>query len=163
MSEKNTTNTNATTNNNQEGNGRICPKCGSDLILRNGKRGPFYGCTGFPQCRFATDADVSEKAQNDDAEMPCPACGAPMQSRSGFRGDFWRCTECKKTLDAQALFDARGVMCSECSAPMVVRNGKRGKFLGCSRFPTCRQTSPLPEEEAANGTSAAANAATNAA
>ncbi|MFC1611398.1 topoisomerase DNA-binding C4 zinc finger domain-containing protein [Myxococcota bacterium] len=159
MSDENTNNTNATTNNKQESSGKTCPKCGSDMILRNGKRGPFYGCTGFPQCRFAADAGVSEEAKNDDAEMSCPVCQAPMESRSGFRGDFWRCTECKKTLDAQALFDARGVMCSECSAPMVVRNGKRGKFLGCSRFPGCRHTEPLPGEQAPDSASAPAQAA----
>lgn len=29
-----------------------CPKCGSNLILRNGKRGSFYGCQSFPKCRY---------------------------------------------------------------------------------------------------------------
>ena len=29
-----------------------CPKCGSALVLRHGKRGAFYGCQGFPGCRF---------------------------------------------------------------------------------------------------------------
>ncbi|MBD8033163.1 NERD domain-containing protein [Solibacillus merdavium] len=33
-----------------------CPKCGSNLILRTGKRGSFYGCQGFPKCRFTRDA-----------------------------------------------------------------------------------------------------------
>ena len=32
-----------------------CPKCGSTLVLRQGKRGPFYGCQGFPKCRFTRD------------------------------------------------------------------------------------------------------------
>lgn len=32
-----------------------CPKCGSNLIIRNGKRGSFYGCQGFPKCRFTRD------------------------------------------------------------------------------------------------------------
>lgn len=32
-----------------------CPKCGSNLVLRNGKRGSFYGCEGFPKCRFTRD------------------------------------------------------------------------------------------------------------
>lgn len=29
-----------------------CPLCGSELILRKGKFGMFYGCSGFPGCRF---------------------------------------------------------------------------------------------------------------
>lgn len=30
----------------------ICPRCGKDLVLRKGKYGPFYGCGGYPQCKF---------------------------------------------------------------------------------------------------------------
>ena len=30
----------------------ICPRCGKKLVLRNGKRGAFYGCPGYPHCRF---------------------------------------------------------------------------------------------------------------
>ncbi len=31
---------------------RKCPKCGSALKLRNGKFGEFWGCTGYPECRY---------------------------------------------------------------------------------------------------------------
>lgn len=30
----------------------ICPRCGKKLVLRNGKYGSFYGCSGYPNCRF---------------------------------------------------------------------------------------------------------------
>ncbi len=30
----------------------ICPRCGKPLVLRNGKSGQFYGCSGYPNCRF---------------------------------------------------------------------------------------------------------------
>lgn len=30
----------------------LCPKCGGEMIRRNGKFGEFYGCGNFPQCRF---------------------------------------------------------------------------------------------------------------
>lgn len=29
-----------------------CPKCGSALVKRSGKKGDFIGCTGFPKCRY---------------------------------------------------------------------------------------------------------------
>lgn len=32
-----------------------CPKCGNNLVVRNGKRGSFYGCQSFPKCRFTRD------------------------------------------------------------------------------------------------------------
>lgn len=31
---------------------RRCPKCGYALKLRSGKYGEFWGCTGYPDCRF---------------------------------------------------------------------------------------------------------------
>lgn len=30
----------------------ICPRCGNDLVLRNGKYGKFYGCSNYPYCRY---------------------------------------------------------------------------------------------------------------
>lgn len=29
-----------------------CPRCGGELIRRNGRYGPFYGCGNFPDCRY---------------------------------------------------------------------------------------------------------------
>ncbi len=30
----------------------VCPECGKPMVVRTGKRGKFYGCSGFPACRF---------------------------------------------------------------------------------------------------------------
>ena len=30
----------------------ICPKCGSQLVLRKGQYGKFYGCSNYPNCRY---------------------------------------------------------------------------------------------------------------
>lgn len=36
----------------EEGNSApICPKCGIPLVLRDSKRGQFYGCSNYPRCR----------------------------------------------------------------------------------------------------------------
>lgn len=37
--------------------GKLCPKCGSALVVRTARKGPhagagFWGCSGFPKCRF---------------------------------------------------------------------------------------------------------------
>ena len=29
-----------------------CPRCGGELVLRNGKYGNFYGCSNYPKCRY---------------------------------------------------------------------------------------------------------------
>ncbi|RMG49032.1 MAG: PD-(D/E)XK nuclease family protein [Acidobacteria bacterium] len=33
-----------------------CPRCGGALRLRRGRRGPFWGCESFPDCRYTRDA-----------------------------------------------------------------------------------------------------------
>ena len=29
-----------------------CPRCGGDLVLRNGQYGKFYGCSNYPRCKY---------------------------------------------------------------------------------------------------------------
>ena len=37
-----------------------CPDCGSDMVLRNGPRGPFYGCKSYPGCRGIINVGEAE-------------------------------------------------------------------------------------------------------
>lgn len=34
------------------GSFKLCPRCGQPLLKRNGKFGMFWGCSGFPSCRY---------------------------------------------------------------------------------------------------------------
>lgn len=36
----------------------ICPRCNSSMVLRNGPRGQFYGCSRFPHCRGTRNTGV---------------------------------------------------------------------------------------------------------
>lgn len=36
----------------------ICPRCGDVLLKRRGKYGDFWGCAGFPDCRFTKDCSA---------------------------------------------------------------------------------------------------------
>ena len=42
---------------NQMQNTAICNFCGSNLVLRKGKYGDFYGCVNYPKCRFTKKID----------------------------------------------------------------------------------------------------------
>jgi hypothetical protein len=33
----------------------VCPKCGGNLLERNGARGAFMGCNNYPKCRFTKE------------------------------------------------------------------------------------------------------------
>ena len=36
-----------------------CPECGAAMILRDGKKGKFWGCSRFPKCRKTLEAQDS--------------------------------------------------------------------------------------------------------
>ncbi len=38
----------------------ICPRCGGNLVERNGKYGKFYGCSNFPKCTFKMNVQDEE-------------------------------------------------------------------------------------------------------
>jgi hypothetical protein len=35
----------------------LCPECGWPLETKHGYRGPFIGCTGYPQCEYTEDIE----------------------------------------------------------------------------------------------------------
>jgi len=56
------------------GTAKFCPRCRKPLRLRESKRGPFWGCTGYPACRYTEDAahddEASDSGQPDADELP---------------------------------------------------------------------------------------------
>lgn len=38
-----------------EDNDMVCPKCGADLVIKNGRRGKFIGCSNWPKCDYSRD------------------------------------------------------------------------------------------------------------
>jgi DNA topoisomerase-3 len=70
-----------------------CPRCKKGVLqLKNGKNGPFWGCSNFPRCRATCD-DVEGKPK----EMPklelCPRCKqGSLRLINGKNGAFWGCT-----------------------------------------------------------------------
>lgn len=52
-----------------------CPECGQPMVLRRSKRGPFYGCSAWPQC------DGSHGAHPDGRPLGIPADKKTKQAR----------------------------------------------------------------------------------
>ncbi len=45
---------------------RTCPKCGKPLILRKSLYGEFYGCSGFPKCKYTEPVDPKDSNNSKD-------------------------------------------------------------------------------------------------
>ncbi len=90
--------------------GEPCEKCGKPMVLKRGKSGTFWACTGYPECENTRPAgQVKEKpkekavpkkkgAKELPEEPPCEKCGKPMVERQGRYGPFIACSgypQCK--------------------------------------------------------------------
>jgi ssDNA-binding Zn-finger/Zn-ribbon topoisomerase 1 len=79
-------------------NGRVidnrkkCPRCDELLFLKDGKYGPFYGCSHYPECQYteAVIASVRPKKQREEKRAPYPRCEVPGCNRI-TRRDGKRC------------------------------------------------------------------------
>ena len=148
--------------------GESCPECGSPLVMRFGRFGPFVACTNYPECKYTRDVDKPESAKpaaGDGASAaaagdgtgpsaeapaeeipPCEVCGRPMALKRSRFGIFYGCTgypECtniRKSGPKPEPPKPTGVACPECGeGEMLEKRSRRGKtFWSCSRFPQCK-------------------------
>ena len=149
-----------------------CEQCGAPMVRRNSRRGPFLGCSAYPECRNTRplgDEEVNAAAEG----QTCPECGAPMLVRRSRHGVFLGCSkypECKGTrsMDGQggkkkakrktakkkstkkkAAPKKTGVKCGRkgCDGELLERRSRFGVFYGCSNYPECTyKTNELPDE-----------------
>jgi DNA topoisomerase-1 len=133
--------------------GEACDKCGSPMLKRVGKFGPFIACSGYPDCTNTREIEQQEPdADSGDEEIePCENCGKPMAVRRGRFGQFLACTgypECKTTrkliatrqggLKAAKPDQILDEKCPRCASNLVVKQGRFGEFTACTNYPECR-------------------------
>ena len=143
----------------------ICDKCGSKMVVKNGRFGKFAACPNYPKCRntkplTATNPDESaDEGENEAkeetkkkvvvADFKCEKCGADMVLRNGRYGSFYACVNyptCRFTKPRTKEID---VPCPECGAKIVTRYSKsKTVFYGCSNYPKCNFSSwDMPMEK----------------
>lgn len=125
-----------------------CPTCKKPMRRIEGKMGPFWGCTGFPQCKTTLN-DVDGKPSHDiDEHYRCPVCTRRLVRADKEKGDYWFCSGfskgCKVTLADKDGVPETAWRCKACGHLLVKRERKdtRAAFWGCSEFPACKATYP---------------------
>ncbi len=120
-----------------QGDEEYCENCGRPMVLKKGRFGTFYACSGYPDCKTTKQIGGSQKKADVPLDEKCPQCGSNLVQKFGRFGEFTACSSyptCKYVKQKTI-----GVKCPECSEGDVVeRRSKRGKtFFGCSRYPDC--------------------------
>ncbi len=125
----------------------ICDKCGSRMIVKNGRFGKFAACPNYPTCRNTKPLTTPSNTEEEEtaaekkpivADFKCEKCGADMVQRSGKYGTFFACSrypECNFT--KQKTRDI-GVPCPKCGSKIVMKNGRnKTVFYSCEKYPEC--------------------------
>jgi DNA topoisomerase-1 len=119
-----------------------CEKCGSPMVLKRGRYGPFLACSAYPECRNTRRIRVNPEGKAEAKpdvllDEDCPRCGSKLAKKHGRFGEFVACSSYPKC--RYIKMKETGVACPECAKGQVVeRRSKRGKlFFGCDRYPDC--------------------------
>ena len=117
-----------------------CELCGKPMQLRRGRFGPFYGCSGYPECKNIRKISKSGKltAPPEPIDEKCPVDGAQLVKRQGRYGEFISCSNYPKCKYIKR--ETTGVACPRpgCKGELIVKRSKRGKvFYSCSEYPKC--------------------------
>jgi DNA topoisomerase-1 len=103
----------------------ICPNCGKNLVIKQGRFGEFTACTGYPECRY-----VKLKSTG----IICPKDGGDVVERKSRRGKvFYGCAnypKCDFTLWNKPVLEP----CPKCGRPFLTEKitKRHGRQLLCS-------------------------------
>ena len=98
-----------------EGQAPPCPKCGSPMVIRHGRFGPFLACSNYPECKNIQPYPLVLKC-------PMPGCsGEIVQQRSKKGKMYYSCTE----KDCKFISWTKPVekKCPVCQADFLVKKG----------------------------------------
>lgn len=114
----------------------VCPRCGRNLVIKDGRYGRFRACSGYPECKFK-ESMVKREVQT--LEEKCPSCGSPLVMKHGRYGAFIACSDYPRCRYVKKEQEDTGIPCpKKCGGTILKRKTRRGRaFYGCSLFPRC--------------------------
>jgi DNA topoisomerase-1 len=103
----------------------VCPNCGKNLVVKQGRFGEFTACTGYPECKY-----VKQKLTG----IKCPKDGGDVAERKSRRGKvFYGCVnypKCDFTLWNTPIIEA----CPKCHWPFLTEKitKRHGRQVICA-------------------------------
>ena len=105
-----------------------CPQCGSELMWKRGRFGPFVACSSYPTCKYI------KKKEAKPIGLVCPDCheGQVVERKGRWGRSFYGCSrypECRFTAYHRPLAE----VCPECSRPYLLEKEtkKEGRVVYC--------------------------------
>lgn len=127
-----------------------CPKCASPLHIRNGKQGPFLGCSAYPECDYLRPLHEKSEVKKVLTGSSCPLCKNELVLKQGRFGLFIGCSDypnCEHTAQLseqnqpeENTKKEQSIACPSCkSGHLIQRQSRFGKtFYACDNYPDCK-------------------------
>ncbi|MDN0075756.1 type I DNA topoisomerase [Crenobacter sp. SG2303] len=102
--------------------GRDCPECGGQLLIKKGKYGKFIGCANYPKCKH-----IEPLEKPKDTGVTCPECktGHLIERKSRYGKLFYSCNtypKCKYATWNPPIAEP----CPQCGWPILtIKTTKR--------------------------------------
>ncbi|MBN2897062.1 MAG: type I DNA topoisomerase [Campylobacterales bacterium] len=115
-----------------------CDKCGSAMLIKNGRNGKFLACSAYPKCRNTRSLEAPKSSG-----VPCPLCGGKLLWRTSKRGAFWGCENYPKCTFI-SKFEPSGKKCTQegCEGILAQRTYRGKEVFECL---TCKTRTPVEE------------------
>ncbi|OQY12013.1 MAG: DNA topoisomerase I, partial [Desulfobacteraceae bacterium 4572_187] len=112
---------------------RVCEKCGKSMLIKQGKYGTFYACSGYPDCKNTQSVISSNGGKATGVNCPEKDCGGTLLERRSKRGKiFYGCSNFPNC--TFAVWDKPvDKKCPKCNARFLLEKTtkKQGTFLSC--------------------------------
>jgi len=110
----------------EEKTDKVCPVCGSPLVIKYSRFGKFYACSNFPKCRH-TEPFLKKTG------LKCPKCqkGDIVEKKTKKGRVFYSCSRWPKC-DFALWDNPTGESCPRCGSILV----EKGRYIQCSN-PKC--------------------------
>jgi DNA topoisomerase-1 len=112
---------------------KVCDKCGKPMLIKEGRYGSFYACSGYPACKNTQSTNSNHIGKSTGVDCPEKGCSGELVERTSKRGKiFYGCSRFPNC--TFAIWDKPlAKKCPECGAEFLLEKTtkKQGAFLVC--------------------------------
>ncbi len=127
-----------------------CDKCGSPMVIKVGKFGPFIACSAYPECTNTRELETQRAGLRGrrDEDEPCENCGKPMVDQARPLRPVPRVHRLSRVQDHAQAHRHQGAgskaakpdqildeKCPQCESNLVIKQGRFGEFTACTQVP----------------------------
>ncbi len=100
----------------QKYDNELCDKCGSPMVIRNGRFGLFLACSAFPKCKNIKNIEENKQLS---IGVKCPKCNeGEIVVKKSKKGIFYACNQYPKCKNAY-WSKPTGEKCPQCGELMI--------------------------------------------